>query len=149
MLSIIVDANILFSAILKIESNISKLIIDNDDMFTFYTPDFTLHEINKHKAKLIKIANISEEEYNEIYDIIFHRVIIINNNIIPNKYFQLAYEYCKDIDPNDSIYVAYALYFNSFLWTGDKKLINGLKDKNINITITYNELNDVFLNSKE
>ncbi len=144
MLSLVVDTNLLFSAILKLESIISKIIIHNENRFTLYTPDYTLFEIQKHKSKLIKLSNYSEEEYDEIYNLIFHRVIVLNNNIIPNKYFKLAEEYCVDIDINDSIYVAYALYFNSKLWTGDKKLINGLKDKGLDITIDTTKLHEQF-----
>lgn len=142
--SIIVDTNILFSAILNIDSIISKIIIENNK-FTFYTPDFSIDELNKHKNKLIKLTRYEEHEYNEIYNIIFHRVIILNNNIIPNKYFINAREYCKNIDEKDTIFVAYALFFNSKLWTGDKKLINGLKNQNLNITIETSELLNKFI----
>ena len=139
--SIIVDTNILFSAILKIDSIISKIIIENNK-FTFYTPDFSIDELNKHKDKLIKLAKYEQHEYDEIYNIIFRRVIILNNNIIPNKIIVKAREYCKNIDEKDTIFVAYALFFNSKLWTGDKKLITGLKNQNLDITIdTYELLN--------
>ena len=142
--SIIVDTNILFSAILKIDSIISKIIIENNK-FTFYTPDFSIDELNKHKDKLIKLAKYEQHEYDEIYNIIFHRVIILNNNIIPNKIFIKANEYCKNIDEKDTIFVAYALFFNSKLWTGDKKLITGLKEKGFSQIIETKEMLELYI----
>lgn len=140
MNKIIVDTNILFSAILKVDSIISKILIENNEKYIFLTPDFTLIEINKHKEKLIKLADYNHIEYDEIYHLIFCNVIVLNNNIIPNQIFKDAKDICIDIDINDSIYVAYSLYFNAKLWTGDKKLISGLRRKNIEITIDTNEI---------
>jgi len=36
---------------------------------------------------------------------------------------------CRDIDINDAPFVALALELEAVLWTGDKTLKNGLKDK--------------------
>lgn len=59
---------------------------------------------------------------------------------IEEKYWKQAYELLKDIDEKDTPYIAYALKFKCKLWTGDKKLVNGLKKKNRSLTISTNEL---------
>ncbi len=41
----------------------------------------------------------------------------------------MAYEITKNIDENDTVFVALTLESNGFLWSGDKKLIKGLKQK--------------------
>lgn len=51
-----------------------------------------------------------------------------------------AIETTLDIDSNDSFFIALALELNAKLWTGDKKLINGLHAKGLELTITTTEL---------
>ena len=38
----------------------------------------------------------------------------------------------QDIDENDFPFVATAIFLDGYLWTGDKKLYQGLKAKNFN-----------------
>ena len=44
---------------------------------------------------------------------------------------QKAFDLCKNIDEKDTIYVALTLELRGGLWTGDKKLINGLEKKKV------------------
>ena len=40
-----------------------------------------------------------------------------------------AWRLCRDVDENDTAYVALTLGLNGRLWTGDKELENGLRKK--------------------
>jgi predicted nucleic acid-binding protein len=51
-----------------------------------------------------------------------------------------AYNLCRGLDEKDTIYIALAIELNGLLWTGDKKLINGLDKKDFNQTITSTKL---------
>ena len=65
-MKIIVDTNIVFSAILNVNSRIARLLIQAPSSIEFYSCDFLEYEIQKHKNKLLKITKLSETELLEI-----------------------------------------------------------------------------------
>jgi predicted nucleic acid-binding protein len=42
---------------------------------------------------------------------------------------------CKDIDPKDAAYVSLAIHLDCKIWSGDKKLRDGLLAKGVDIFI--------------
>lgn len=63
--------------------------------------------------------------------------IIEKIKFIPTEYIgvesrQRAYDLCKDIDVKDIPFLALAIDLNVPLWTGDRKLKDGLKSKGFN-----------------
>lgn len=48
---IIVDTNIIFSAILNAQSNIGEILFNNNEQFEFYTSDYLREEIERHLKK--------------------------------------------------------------------------------------------------
>lgn len=54
-------------------------------------------------------------------------------------------ELCKDIDMDDTPFVATNDYVRGRLWTGDVKLLNGLTNKGYKRTVTTNELYTDFI----
>ena len=62
-------------------------------------------------------------------NIVFNRVNIISDKMISNDSLATAYDLCKNIDVKDIVFVALTLELNGTLWTGDKKLVSGLKKK--------------------
>jgi predicted nucleic acid-binding protein len=59
---IIVDANIIFSGILKSDGKIGDLLINSISMFKFISPDFLRIEIHRHHDKLVKISKLNLEQ---------------------------------------------------------------------------------------
>lgn len=62
---IIVDANIIFSAILNSNGKIGDLLINSDRYFNFIAPDFLHIEIKKHYSKLTALSGLSLEQIME------------------------------------------------------------------------------------
>lgn len=60
---------------------------------------------------------------------ILENINFINTQDISKINLMKAYQICKDIDPNDTIFVALSLQTSYPLWTGDKLLYDGLKSK--------------------
>jgi predicted nucleic acid-binding protein len=54
------------------------------------------------------------------------QVNFINEKSLSLESRQAAYDLCKNIDPKDTVFIALAIGLDALVWTGDKKLKNGL-----------------------
>lgn len=140
MKKIVVDTNIVFSAMLNTESNIGDLLMNSDEIFTFYSAQYLRQEIENHKDKLIEISKLSEEEIEESKYQIFNNILFIAEEQIPFKLWHQSANYVRDIDMDDITFVALSEYLEVDLWSGDKQLIEGLKSKGFVRCISTQEL---------
>jgi predicted nucleic acid-binding protein len=139
-MKIVVDANIIFSGILNSNGKIGDLLINSDKFFSFIAPDFLRTEIYNHHDKLIKISNLTVKQVLESEYQIYKSITFISEEQISMESWHFADNLVSDIDSKDAVYIAYTKQFKCKLWTGDKKLINGLIKKNHNNIITTNDL---------
>lgn len=147
-MKIVVDTNIVFSAILNPESPIGQIILNGSKYYTFYSADQLKLEIVRHEDKIIKISGLKKDEFLRIYGLINSRIQFINQILINDNNFQKADDLTKDIDPDDLLFVGLALQFHCKLWSGDKRLINGLRKKEFIQIITTDELFQNYLNKE-
>ncbi len=145
MTNIIVDTNIVFSAFLNINSRIGQILINGKNYFHFYSPEYLKFEILQHKEKIKSIGKLSEVEFIETYGLILRNITILNHSIIPREIYRNAIMICRDIDIDDTIFVAVSNFVKGILWTGDIKLLNGLKNKDFMNVIQTEELYQDFL----
>jgi len=139
-MKIVVDANIIFSGILNSNGKIGDLLINSDKFFSFIAPNFLRTEIYNHYDKLIKISNLTLEQILESEYQIYKSITFISEEQISLENWQFANSLVSDIDTKDIVYIAYIKQFKCKLWTGDKKLINGLAKKNYNNILTTENL---------
>jgi predicted nucleic acid-binding protein len=137
---IVVDTNIVFSAILNTNSTIGDLILNSQNIFQFQSCNFLLSEIDNHWEKLKKSSKLDTSDLSESRYLILKNIFFISEQQIPVKYRLSAYELVKDVDIKDVAFVALNEFQKSFLWTGDKVLIKGLKNKDYKNVITTREL---------
>lgn len=145
MTKLIVDSNIIFSAILNVNSRIGQILLTYDNVYNFYAPKYVRDEIWTHQQKLKKIAKLDDDEFLEVYELIVKNITILDHSIAGKSNYIKAFELCKDIDLDDIPFVAFSLYLKCKLWTGDKKLIKGLKKRNFNKIVTTSDLFDNLL----
>ncbi len=62
---------------------------------------------------------------------------------VREKTFKRAVELTKDVDEFDIPFIALAIELDTPLWTGDKKLIMGLKNKEIDWVFTTNIISEM------
>ncbi|EAZ90653.1 PIN domain-containing protein [Crocosphaera chwakensis] len=125
--SIIIDSNIFFSALLSKNNKFSRIIVFRD--YNFFANEQLLVEIFKYKEKILNRSKLSEHDLIKAYEILIKRINLYKEELISSENRQTAYCLCKDVDENDTPHVALTLELNGLLWTGDKKLKQGLIHK--------------------
>lgn len=139
-MKIIVDTNIVISSLISSKGKEIDIIFNPLYVFERYSSYFLTEEIIKHKEKILKVSKLSEVDFFEVYSNILKKVNFINEEQIPKEVWTKALEITKNVDEKDTPFVALSLYLDAYLWTGDKKLIKGLKQKGFNKLISSNEL---------
>jgi predicted nucleic acid-binding protein len=124
---VVVDTNIIFSALLNTKSNIGDLLLNSDDNFVFYSCAYMRVEIEKHWEKLLKLSRLSNLELREAQYRLFKKIVFLNEEIIPADIWLWAEKLVMDIDINDVDFLAITKFLDGQLWTGDKELYEGLK----------------------
>jgi predicted nucleic acid-binding protein len=143
-MKIVIDSNIVFSGLLNMESKIGELLIKSKNYFDFYSVDQLKFELLKHKAKLIKIAGYSDEEYHEARELAISKIRLIRDKLIPKSNLVEAEKLLQGVDLDDTIFVALASHLSAKLWTGDQELIKGLSKKGYHNTISTKELYQIY-----
>ena len=128
MARVVVDTNIIFSTLVGgMESNFTELLLRSDH--EFFACETTLVEIFKHKEKILVFSKISEDDLAHLYHSLLRRINLYKEILITPEHRKAAYDLCHGIDETDTHHVALALELNAVLWTGDKRLMEGLKEK--------------------
>lgn len=137
---IIVDTNIVFSAILNSTSRIGKILLSSKGHFQFYTCNYLRTEIQRHHNKLLKLTKLTEDELAELEELVTHNVTFIDERLLPEELLLKTEKLLKLIDPNDTPFIALTKHLKGRLWTGDMQLYNGLKSKRFKDIILTSEL---------
>ncbi len=144
-MKVVVDSNIVFSAILNTRSNIGQLIINGSSHFDFFTIGLLKEEIINHQLKIQTISGFTDDKFNEIFQLIIHKIKFIDDLLISDKDLYDSFKLVDNIDEDDALFVALANHLRCKLWTGDKKLITGLRKKLFSRIITTDELLEIYL----
>lgn len=139
-MKIIVDANIIFSAILNSNGKIGDLLINSEKYFVFVAPEFLRFEIKKYHNKLCKISGLSPDKIRETEAIITRRITFISEDLIEKPVWVSAAKIVENIDPNDTPYIALSKHLNCKIWSGDKALMKGLTAKKIKYILSTDQL---------
>uniref|UniRef100_UPI00378411D8 PIN domain-containing protein n=1 Tax=Prosthecobacter sp. TaxID=1965333 RepID=UPI00378411D8 len=86
-------------------------------------------EIFKHKERIADASGLSEPELLSLLHSILERIEFIDEDSIRLGSWIEAWRLCRDVDENDTAYVALALDQDAELWTGDRVLESGLRKK--------------------
>lgn len=121
----VIDANILFSALIKQSDLYEKLT----ERFTFHTPDFALTELQRYRHIILKKTKTDPERLKNFSIQFFRRVVVLPDYIISTDALVVAQQLCADVDEKDTVYVALSEELQLTLLTRDKPLHDGLKAK--------------------
>jgi len=116
---LVVDANILFAALIK-EGSTAELLIS--DKLQLFAPEFLFSEFTKYEELILKKTHRSNEEFNEFLELLKEQI-----TIVPKKEITPFIDKAEKIspDPKDTVYLALAFALKSNVWSNDKKLKEG------------------------
>ena len=136
---IVVDTNIVFSAILNTHSKISKIILLPRTKLNLYSTTQLENELSLHWNKLKKISGYSDIELRKTASLITAKIKFISVELIPVNIVRKAEKLAQDVDIDDTEFIALTEHVRGKLWTGDKALAAGLKQKKWEKCITTEE----------
>jgi predicted nucleic acid-binding protein len=123
---VVVDANIIFSALLRRGNKFLNVLREGG---RFVVSETILAEIFRHGEKIVAASHLSRDEITEAYRAVLTLLEIHKESTIPLACAEQAAQLCRDVDPDDEMPVALTLALDGLLWTGDKALKAGLAAK--------------------
>jgi predicted nucleic acid-binding protein len=81
-MKIVVDSNIVFSAILNSKSKIGQLIINGSQYFDFYTVGLLKNEIIEHSDEILKLTGFTQYEFSETFQLITSRIKFVDDILL-------------------------------------------------------------------
>jgi putative PIN family toxin of toxin-antitoxin system len=126
-MKVVVDSNIIFSALLTKNSKLRDTLLKKNHHF--YSPNYFFNEIFKYKEKILSCSKLDEVELYEYLRKILENIQFISREVISKENRLMAFDLCKDIDEKDTPFIALAIEIDAYVWTGDKKLKKGLAEK--------------------
>lgn len=124
-IAVVIDTNIVFSALLKEDSRFSEIILYSQ--YEFYAAELLFVELFRHKERIVRALRMPEPEVVRVLHTLMQRIRIFREQQITREHKQEALRLCHDVDPTDAPHVARALALDAPLWTSDAKLRRGLE----------------------
>lgn len=139
-MKIVVDTNIIFSALLSSDGVIGDVLFNSDKAFEFYSCSYMRHEIQVHWERLIKISKLPNYHLQISYTHILSKLKFINEELIPAAIWLTSEKISQQIDIDDIDFLALTKFLRATLWTGDKVLYNGLKKQGFKKVLNTSEM---------
>ncbi|HKP76640.1 MAG TPA: PIN domain-containing protein [Longimicrobiaceae bacterium] len=125
---VVVDTNIIFSALLSAESRFRAILFASSRQFLIC--ETTVIELFRLKEKLRALRpQTTEDTLLSMLHAILRRVDLVREDSIAPEVWAAARSLCDDVDPDDTPHVAVAMASGALLWTGDSTLKRGLLAK--------------------
>lgn len=132
---IVVDTNILFSALLRGDTAFSTEMFESAR--DFFICETTLTELFRHKEKLIRNSRMNAPALVHAYHLLLTRMQLFRESRIPEACWVRARELCTGVDDDDVPQVAVTLALDGLLWTGDRVLKAGLLARGFDRFFTF------------
>ncbi len=114
----VVDANELFSLLIKGSKDSREILISNE--LELISPEFLLIEFSNNEEEILSKTHRTEDEFSEVLSVFEDRI-----KLIPEQEFKEFIEGAYNLLPEhtkDVPYLALALRFNCPIWSEDRSL---------------------------
>lgn len=139
MKKVVIDHNIVYSALRAKDSQTRRKLLATTSV-QFFTPNYLIVELFKHRPRIVANSDASESEILSFVSKVFQKIHFFNEELISIPNFIEAYHLCKEIDEDDTAYIALSLEIDAEFWTRDDVLKKGLKLKGFDNFFDENEL---------
>ena len=140
---VIIDANILLSAIIKPQGNLASIITLHIPELEFVLPEYAIEEVNSNKEKICQFSRISASDFDNNFNLLLPYLPVLSSTEINIDDIEMATKLAGLIDKKDITYVAFSLAFDALIWTGDLILLRGLRKKGFKNIISTAELKQI------
>lgn len=146
MNTFILDSNIIWSTAYNAKSEIGQFVLlVSPKEVRFYAPEFLKVEIERHFPKIVSLSGQTEEEVRIVLGLAYKKIEFISDDQIPYEFYRRSIPLVRDVDMDDLVFVALAEYMKELLWTGDRRLITGLKSKGYQSVVDFNQVKELVL----
>jgi predicted nucleic acid-binding protein len=131
-MQVIVDTNVIFSAIISGKSIYKKLITT----YEVFSLDYLFSELATYQTVILEKTKLDKSQIAPYLLAIFSGIKVVPSMLLSESSRQQAYDLCFDIDLKDAPYIALSIELGIILITNDKVLFEGLQKKKFkNITL--------------
>jgi predicted nucleic acid-binding protein len=124
-MQVIVDANVIFSAIISGKGIYKKLITT----YEVFSLDYLFSELATYQAIILEKTKLDKSQIAPYLLAIFSGIKVVPSMLLSESSRQEAYNLCIDIDMKDAPYIALSIELGITLITNDKVLFEGLQKK--------------------
>ena len=139
-MKLIVDTNIVFSTLLNPHSAIGEILMNIQDEFIFFAPELLKEELQRYAPKIAAYSKLNQKDLKGIKESVLSTINFVSEELISEESWAKAYSLTKDIDEDDTPFVALGIEYDAKLWTGDKILSRGLQKKGSDLIINTADL---------
>ena len=125
---VVIDANRLFSDLISGRQRLMSLCQARPDI-KFFCPKYVFVELFKHKEVVASATALPEADLLILLHSLLQHIHFFDEDAVSIGCWTEAWRLCRDVDENDTAYVALTLELDGVLWTGDKELESGLRKK--------------------
>ena len=100
--------------------------MDIEDNFNFFAPNLLSEELERYGKKIQQYSKVERRRVGKHQIPYLSNITFVSEELISEDNWKEAYEIAKDIDEDDTPFVALSLELKAKLWTGDKVLTKGL-----------------------
>jgi len=140
---LVVDTNIVFSAVLNSNSRIARILIAGKRHFEFHSCAFLHVELRKHRPKLKVLTGLSTADMDEVIAKVTASIRFVDEEILSSWLVRDTERVLVASDLKDVPFVALSRKLRARLWTGDKALVRGLQRTHPGLTVSTLELWEV------
>jgi len=115
---IVIDTNILISALIKDDSTTSKII--KSGIFEIYYPEDGMLELKRYRDYIVEKRKkaLQRKSFDYALSFLLESIIVVPSPLYEDK-IKKAYEIMKNIDEKDTPFLALALKLQCPIWSND------------------------------